>query len=88
MGAADSTPLGESDEQDRIGHCHADRHDGAHERLDVQGRPGDPESESNAGNDGRHGEQDRERQTERLKIRRQQQKDGNDRDAEPEPRVR
>ena len=34
--------LGERDEQDRVRHRHADRHDRAHERLHIQRRPRQP----------------------------------------------
>ena len=84
VGAVDPIALGEGDEQDRIGHRHADRHDRAHQRLDVQRRAGDPQRDRNAGDDRGDREHDRERQPEGLKIRRQQQKDHDHRDEEPE----
>ena len=47
-------PLGERHEQDRVRHRHADRHDRAHERLDVQRRAGEPEREHHAREHRRH----------------------------------
>ena len=39
---APAAPLGERDQQDGVGHRHADGHDRPHERLEVERRPGQP----------------------------------------------
>ena len=51
-----------------VGHRHADRHDRAHERLDVERRVGNKEGEGHAGNHGRGCRHRDESQLERLKI--------------------
>ena len=42
---AETATLGECHEQNRVGHRHADGHDRAHERLNVQRRPREPQRE-------------------------------------------
>ena len=71
--SAQPTSFGESNQENRIRHSHADGHDCAHERLNVQRRSGQPEREHDACNHSRNSGHDNERQLHRLEVGRQQQ---------------
>ena len=75
--------FGEGHQQDRVRHGHADGHDRAHERLNVQRRARQPEHQDHAGDHRRHGRHDQERQLQRLEVRRQQQEDHHHRQQQP-----
>ena len=81
-------PFGERHQQDRVGHGHADRHDRPHERLEVDGRSGQPERDDDAGHDRRGGGHDHERQANRLEVGRQQEQDDDDGHAQAEAPAR
>src|SRR5258705_10315870 len=50
--ALDPAALGEGHEQDGVCHGHADRHDRAHEGLNIERGPGEPKHEYDPGDDG------------------------------------
>ena len=66
-------PLGERHEQDRVGHRHADRHDRAHERLEVQRRPVSSKASTTPASTAGTAATATRRQPHRLEVRRQQQ---------------
>ena len=72
--------LGERDQENRVGHGDADRHDRAHERLNIQRGLRHSQHDHDTGDDGRHDQDDGQREAEALKIGRQQQKDHYDGD--------
>ena len=47
-GSGEAAPFGEGHQQNRVGHRDADGHDCAHERLNVEGRAGQPQHDQNA----------------------------------------
>src|SRR5258707_8894777 len=71
----DPAALSESHEQDGICHGHADRHDRAHEGLNVERGPGEPKHEYDSGDDGRNRRPHRQGKPERLEVGGQQQED-------------
>ena len=74
--------LGKRQEQDGVGGRDADGHDRAHERLDVQGRPGQRQGAGHPGDHRRDRRGRDQRQPERLEISRQQQDDDDHRQGQ------
>ena len=66
--------LGEGDQQNRIRHGDSDRHDGAHERLNVQRSAGDQQHQTGPRRAQREPSERSRAPAARLKIRREQQK--------------
>src|SRR5258708_1160527 len=66
--ARDPAALSESHEQDGVGHGNADRHDRAHEGLNVERGPGEPKHKHDPGDDGRNRQPHRQGKPERLEI--------------------
>ena len=84
LGTFLAVAFGKGDQKDRVGHGHADRHDGSHERLEVDGTSGQPERGDDSGHDRRGGGDDHKRQANRLEVGREQEQDDNDGHAQPD----
>ena len=67
--------LGEGDQQNRVGDRDADRHDRAHERLNVQRGAGEPQHQQHAAQHRGNGQHDGQRQADGLEVGGQQQED-------------
>ena len=76
--------FGERDQQNRVGHRDPDRHDRAHERLNVERGAGRQQHQQDAAEHRRNGQNDGERQAHGLEIRREQQKDHEHRQQQPD----
>ena len=80
--------LGERHEQDRIRHRNANRHDRAHERLNVQTRARQQQHEQHSADHRGYRRKDDERQLQRLKVRRKQQIDHQHREQQTHSKIR